>query len=164
METEKQLLQRNRESGPVGRESREQKESRESKENKESELDPEARALAVLERADIIVKEVKTSKKQMQNIFVNMQQVKATIKQLRALLQLQDDDNDDHHSAEQDKKRIQELRKKITLHQTELENMRHDLVCYQKEELEKQNLGLSAQALQEKAEKMVEQMIASVRE
>ena len=54
---------------------------------------------------DVIIKEVKTSKKQMQNIVLHMQQVTQAIQQLRQQLQLAQTD-DEVTSIKQDKKRI----------------------------------------------------------
>jgi hypothetical protein len=149
------------EQSEFGRRSREAEASRE---NKEGETDKELQAAAVLERADIIVKEVKQSKKQMQNIVLHMQQVQTTIAQLRAQLQLAQTD-DEVSSVKQDKKKIEELKKKIQGYLGELDKMHDDLVREQMEELKNGiGVGMSAEQLQKKAEEMVDELIRKVRE
>jgi len=64
----------------------ERERTRESRETKEGEKDPELQAAARLERAEYLVKEVKSSKKQMQNILRHVQEVKTLIQQLRTQL------------------------------------------------------------------------------
>jgi len=84
----------------------------ESRESKEGEVDAELKKASAMEKADYLVKEVKSSKKQMQNIVMHMQQVTQAIRQLRAQLQLVQDD-DDPASIKQDKKKVEELKLKI---------------------------------------------------
>ena len=140
----------------------ERRETREIKENKEN--DPELQAAATMERADLLVKEIKQSKKQMQNIFLHMQQVMQAIRQLRAQLQLAAN-NDDPASVKQDKEMIVKLKKKIVDYGSELEKMRHDLVREQMDELKNGiGVGLSAEQLKQKAEEMVEEMMAIIKE
>ena len=144
----------------LSRESRES--SAEFRENKEGEVDEELQKAAAMERADLVIKEVKSSQKQMQNIARNMQEVQKAIRQLRAQLQLAQN-NDDPVSVVQDKKRIEELKNKIAENISELENMREDLIREQLDELQKQNLGLSELELKNKAEELVEELINGMR-
>lgn len=141
------------------REAVEAKEVREGREN-----DAELKRASSLEKADIIVKEVKSSKKQMQNIVLHMQQVTVAIRQLRVQLQLAQTD-DDVSSVKQDSKRIEDLRVKIKDYVGELEKMSEDLVREQMEELKDGiGVGLSAGELRKRAEEMVEKMIVEIKQ
>jgi len=135
----------------------------EREKTKESEADAELKRAAVLERADFLVKEVKTNQKQMQNILLNIQQVLSLIQQLRAQLQLADDSNEPA-SVQQDKKRLAELKKKIADYSIELENMREDLTREQATELKRGiGAGWSEAELNEKAAMMVAEMIERIK-
>ena len=59
-----------------------------SPEFKENEIDPELAVAAAMERADYLVREVKTNKNQMQNIVLHMQAVLKAIRELREALEL----------------------------------------------------------------------------
>ena len=147
------------------RRSREARESSvESRESKEGEADPELKAAAAMERADVMIREVKSSKKQMQNIIRHIQEVQTAIRKLRAQLQLAQNDEDDT-SVKQDKKQVNELMIKIRGYVEELENMREDLIREQMEELENDMaIGASMEELKKKAEDMVDDMIRKVKE
>ena len=140
-------------------------ESRESgQESKEGSEDVEAmKKSAAMERADYLVKEVKTSQQQMQNIVRHMQEVQQAIRQLRAQLQLVQQDKDDA-SVAQDKKKIGELKNKISDYAGELGKMRDDLVREQTEELQGNiEVDLSAEELKQKSEEMVDEMINEIK-
>lgn len=138
--------------------------SQENRESKEGEINEELKRATAMEKVDILVKEVKGNKKQMQNILVHMQQVTSAIRQLRSQLQLAQTD-DDATSVRQDKKRIDELKKKIKEHVEEVEKMRGDLVREQIEELKNGiGVGMSSSELQEKAEEIVDRLIKEIKE
>lgn len=140
------------------KQSREREQSKESQENREGfEMDAQAEAAAAMERADLIVKDVKSTKNQMKNIVMNMHAVKQQIKQLRQLLQLTD--TDDGTSLEQDQKRVNELKKTIAGYTSELVSMRDDLIREQTEELMTQ--GATGDVI-EQATALVDRMIADV--
>ena len=152
-QSEQELRRRSREAGG------------ESKENREGgEGDAELQKATAMEKADIIVKEVKTSKKQMQNIALHMQTVMQTIRQLRAQLQLAQTD-DDVSSVKQDKKNLASLRLKIKEYIDEIEKMRADLIREQMNELKNGiGVGMTSEQLQRKAEELVQQLIDSAKE
>lgn len=155
LETEQEFRRKSREA---------QERAVEAREAKEGEVNEELKAAAAMERADYLVKEVKSSKQQMQNIVLNMQQVQNAIRQLRAQLQLAED-SDDPESVKQDKKKIAELKKKIVEHADELEKMRGDLVHEQIEELKNGvGAGMATEDLRAKAEAMVEEMIQEIKD
>lgn len=132
-------------------------------ENREGKEDAELKVAAAKERAEVIVKEVKQSKKQMQNIVVHMQVVLTAIRQLRQQLQLAQVD-DDISSVKQDKRQIEVLRKKIKEYGVELEKMREDLIREQLEELKNGvGVGLTSEELYKRAEEMVEELINEVK-
>jgi len=122
-------------------------------------MDAQAEAAAAMERADMIVKDVKSSKQQMKNIVMNMHAVKQQIQQLRQQLQLAD--NDDASSLRQDQKAVDELKKKISGHQQELLAMREDLIREQQEDLIEQKFVGDVMA---EAERLIDRMIADVME
>ena len=131
---------------------------------RENEPDAELKKAAAMERADVIIKEVKGNKKQMQNIVLHMQTVLQTIKQLRQQLQLAQVD-DDVTSVKADKKRVEELKRKIADYGFELEKMRGDMIREQIEELKGGiGVGMTVGQLQTKAEEMVEEMIEFAKE
>lgn len=147
MESEQDIFNRSRESKDLGHET------------KEAEINPELQAAASMERADYLVKEVKQSKKQMQNIVLHMQQVKQAIKQIRAQLQLQA--SADPTSLEQDQKQVEKLQEQIKQYQDELIKMKDDLIREQIEELKNSaGVTLSADQLKQKAEIMVNDLIS----
>lgn len=113
-------------------------ESEPRRETKESEKDPELQAAAAMERADYLVKEVKSSRQQMQNIMYNMQQVKAAITALRAQLQLADSNG--ASSLERDEEQIAKLQQQISQYSSELESMREGLVQEQTQQLKEEGL------------------------
>jgi len=94
----------------------------------------------------------------MQNILRHVQEVKTLIQQLRTQLQLVVSDDDDS-SVVQDKKVVEDLRKKIASYKSELHQMKDDLIRIQAEEFRKQGMVENAY---KRAEEMVERMLASV--
>lgn len=136
----------------TSRESREY--THESKEKKEGEKDKELLAAAALERADFLIGEVKSSKKQMQNIMVHMQQVLAAIKALREQLQISNDGADDS-SVVRDKKRVDELKDKIGEYKDELLKMKDELIAGYVKELQTTEPTLNSTQMQQKAEDLV---------
>lgn len=144
-------------------------------EQKEKQDEAELKAAAAMERADVLIREAKTSKKQMQNIVLHMQTVLSAIRQLRRQLQLAED-SDDPSSVKQDKKKVEELKKKIKEYGDELEKMREDLVREQIEELSRRErdpavagkngigVGMTTEELQRKAEELVEELIQQVKQ
>ncbi len=144
--------------------SREREKNYESRESKEGEISEELKRATAMEKADYLVKEVKSSKKQMQNIVIHMQQVTQAIRQLRAQLQLVED-SDDPSSIIQDKKKVEDLKNKIKSYGDELEKMRGDLVREEMAELKKGvGINMSEEDLRVKAEESVEKMIREIKE
>ncbi|MEK7644147.1 MAG: hypothetical protein AAB390_02485 [Patescibacteria group bacterium] len=136
----------------------------ESRETKENGKDKELEAAAAMERADFLIKEVKSSKKQMQNIVAHMQMVVAAIRQLRAQLQLvQTDDDENNPSLAKDKKRIDDLKKRIHEYSDEVERMREDLIREQVELLRAAEPKLTKEELNDRAVKMVEDLIGEIK-
>lgn len=112
METEKQYASQERER---------------AKELKEQEIDPELAKASAMERADLVAKEVKTNKKQLQNIALHMQQVLTAIQAIRQQLELRDD-VDDPMSVQQDKEKMRQLKEKIALYIDEVEHMKNEVI------------------------------------
>jgi len=132
--------------------------SYESKETRETEDSEELKAAAALERADYLVGEVKSTKKQMQNIVIHMQQVLAAIRDLRAQLQLQHKD-DQGQLLEGDQKRVTVLQQKIQEYRDELLKMKDELVSGFVEQLKNSGSTISETAMRAEAQKMVEDML-----
>ena len=142
----------------------EREKSYESRESREGEVDAEIKKATAMEKADYLVKEVKSSKKQMQNIVMHMQQVTQAIRQLRTQLQLVQDE-DDPTSVQQDKKKVEELKLKIKDYVEEVEKMREDLIREEMAELQKGvGVGLIGEDLRKRAEESVEKMIREIKE
>jgi hypothetical protein len=148
----------------LGRAAESSAEKRESKEVKEAEVDPELKAAATLERADYLVKEVKSGKQQMQNIVLHMQQVKQAIKKIRQQLQLVTNGDDDDRSVTQDEAQVEKLKKQITEYSKEIHAMKDDLVAAQITELQKTNPSAPQTELQTQALQMVEDLIGETQE
>lgn len=147
METEKKYTQQERER---------------TKEVREQEIDPELAKASMMERADILVKEVKTNQKQLQNIALHMQQVMAAIKQLRQQLQIQDDD-EDPSSIQHDKEKVEQLKKKIGEYIADLEGMKDAILRDLVLDLKKQKYPASDEELQRIAEMRYNKIIEEVR-
>ncbi|OGH85879.1 MAG: hypothetical protein A2493_02425 [Candidatus Magasanikbacteria bacterium RIFOXYC12_FULL_33_11] len=129
--------------------------------NKEKEITPEVKAAATMERADILVKEVKSIKQQLQNIMINITQVMQAIQALRQQLQLASSD-ENISSVEQDKKMIEKLKKKIAGHTDELLKMKENLITAQTIQLSEAEGGEITENLKNKATEMVENLIAQI--
>ena len=135
----------------------------EKKETKESELTPEERAAATKERAELLVKEVRTSKSMMKNILIHISQVKSLIKQIRAQLKLASQhDEDDTESTEQDKKKVFQLKQKIAEYRQELLAMKEELIRAEIIELQTTEPELSEADCEEKARHIVLQLITDI--
>lgn len=126
----------------------------ESKESREEDLTEEAKAAATRERAEYLVKEVKTNAQQIQNIVVHMQQVLSTLEVLRAELHVMH--GEDPASIVQDKKHIAKLREKIAAHKKELYEMKDELVAAIMHEEKNKKQTEHAGAVYERARKVVE--------
>ena len=124
-------------------------------------MSEEAKAAATMERADFLVKEVKSGKQQIQNIMLHMQQVLQAITALRQQLQLQTDET--ASSVEQDKEHMERLKKKIAEHKDELLKMKDELIGAQTEEIRNgEGAGLSDIQLRMKAQEMVERIMREI--
>ncbi|MBI2437034.1 MAG: hypothetical protein HYV41_04830 [Candidatus Magasanikbacteria bacterium] len=135
------------------------RESRESKEGKE--MDEAAKAAATMERADFLVKEVKSGKQQIQNIVIHMQQVLSAIQALRQQLQLKNDDA--VSSVSQDKKQVEKIKRKIAEHRDEIIKMKDELILAQVEQLrEGKAVGTSDEFLKKQAEEMIDRIMREV--
>lgn len=135
--------------------------ARESRESKEAERDPELQAAASKERADYLVKEVKTNQQQMQNIVMHVAQVQQALKKLRAELQLSE--QGDSMSVQQDKARIEALKKQIGEYMGELIAMKEDLIVFEMNELKKGGV-VGSDHLRSEAQKRVENMLRTLQE
>jgi len=134
--------------------------SKEAEKNKE--MTPEDKAAATMERADILVKEVKTSKQQMQNIMINVGQVLQAIKDLRAQLQIVANNDESISSVEQDKKAIEKLKKKISGHTDELLKMKEELITIHISQMSQASGIEINEDMKNKAREVVENLIAEV--
>mgnify|MGYP002638859100 FL=1 len=142
--------------------SNERERNYESRESREGEIDEELKKASAMEKADYLVKEVKTSKKQMQNIVLHINQVKQAIQKLRAQLDLVEEAVDPN-SIEQDKKKVDELKEKISQYKDEIISMREDLIIEQIDILQQENNSNYSDAeLRKKAQEKVDQMIEAI--
>lgn len=125
-----------------------------NKEIKEADIDAETKIGAAKERADFLIREVKSSKKQMQNILFHMQQVTNAIRDLRAELQLATN-QEDPASVRHDQARIDVLREKIKEYSSELMAMKEDLIREEMNSLEEQGFAGSLEERRARAEEIV---------
>ena len=129
---------------------------------KEKEMTPEAKAAATMERAEVLVKEVKSGKQQIQNIMMNMTQVMQAIKALRQQLQLAITNDESISSVEQDKKAIEKLKQKIAGHTEEILKMKEELITAQATQLSQEHGGEMTEDLKNRAREMVENIISQI--
>ena len=141
----------------------EARESREIKEGRESEGDEALKKAAAMERAEYLVREVQSNRKQMQHIIMNMLAVQKAIIALRAQLLLAEDSTD-AASVTQDKTRVARLKALIVGHKEELIAMRDDLIREQVHMLQEKKLSVSAEELTQQARVMVDTLLATVDE
>ncbi|HAZ28647.1 MAG TPA: hypothetical protein DCY48_02625 [Candidatus Magasanikbacteria bacterium] len=127
---------------------------------KEGQEHQEGREAAAMERADILVREVKNTKKQMQNILLHVQDVLQAIRALRGQLELAETAGDPM-SIVRDKAHVASLKAKLSTYQKELRNMRGDLLREQKQLLREQNpVTMWTEAeLNSRAERLVIQLL-----
>lgn len=134
---------------------------RESRETKENEDNAELKAAAAMERADYLVREVKTNKNQMQNIMLHMQAVLQAIRDLRSALALPQSRTDEA-STVQDKKRVEDLKQKILEYKDELLKMKDELFAEQIALLKQKQPAAAEETLRQEAEMMVKKILAEV--
>lgn len=135
----------------------------EMKESKEGEKDKELESAAAMERADLLIREVKSSKKQMQNIVIHMQEVMNAIRQLRAQLQLaQTDDDAKNPSVAKDKERIDELKERISKYSDEVLKMKDELIRDQTEILREGDPTMTSETVRQKATQVVEDILKEI--
>lgn len=145
------------------RRSREQMERAvESREKKEAEIDEELKTAAARERADYLVREVKSSQRQIRNIILHMREVLVALGQLRAQLQLSAQSTNTA-SIRQDKKRVEKLKKKIQMYKEELLKMKDDLIAEQIANLKQGQAGnASDEITRRQAEEMVNKIMKEI--
>lgn len=136
-----------------------------NKEKKEAEVSAEDRVAASKERADYLVKEVKNSQQQMQNILLHMAEVKKIIKQIRDELQLAHAPGTDN-SLREDDLRIKKLQQRIATYQEEILKMRDDLIRAEIDEIQKRNpqKKLSQTELSAEATQAVDTLIQNLQQ
>jgi hypothetical protein len=132
----------------------EKEKNKERREEKEGEVSEELKAAATRERAEYLIKEVKSTTKQVQNLVLHIQHVVAAIGALKTQLQLTIED--DPSSVTQDKKMVDALKRKITKHKKELMEMKGDLVEVLMKEGENKSLPIKTT---EEVTQMVERII-----
>ncbi|MFA7314570.1 MAG: hypothetical protein WC025_01400 [Candidatus Magasanikbacteria bacterium] len=134
--------------------------SREIEKNKE--MTPEAKAAATMERAELLVKEVKSNKQQIQNIMMNIANVLQAIQALYQQLQLVTKVDDNIPSVEQDKKMIEKMKKRIADHKDELLKMKEELIIFQAKQMAESSGVEIGEDLKNKARIMVENLLAQI--
>lgn len=125
---------------------------------KEREIDPELAKASVMERTDVLVKEVKTNKTQLKNIALHMQQVLAAIQVIRRELELQDM-QEDPASVQYDKEKMAQLRQQIADYIHDIEDMKDEVVRGMIEEMKQQQYPAPHEELQRIAEMRYEKMM-----
>lgn len=91
------------------------------------EFSEEAKAAATRERAEYLVKEVKSNTQQIKNIMVHMQHVVQALAILKAQLQVVNEEKP--ASVIADAKHIETLKQNIVAHKKELSHMKEEIIA-----------------------------------
>lgn len=126
----------------------------ERKENKENEAE---KKMAAMERAEKVSYEVKSTKKQMQNIVANMQQVVKAVQAIRIQLGL--GTGLSIPSVVQDEKRLDQLKSKLSKLIGQLSDLRIALIHEESEEIRKTHVDWDETKIQAEAERLAEEVI-----
>ncbi|OGH69135.1 MAG: hypothetical protein A2754_02535 [Candidatus Magasanikbacteria bacterium RIFCSPHIGHO2_01_FULL_47_8] len=125
-------------------------------EAKEKKEDEEAKKMAARERVEVVSREVKNTKQQIQNIIANMQQVVAAVAAIRVQLKLQDAAIP---SVAADEKSLVKLQKKLTSLTSEIEDLRKALLLEERRAVAEDHEDWTAEAIVEEAEKRVVEVL-----
>ncbi|MBU0545706.1 hypothetical protein KKA13_00420 [Patescibacteria group bacterium] len=128
----------------------------EARQEKEKEME---KKLGARERVEKVSYEVKSAKKQMQNIIVNMQQVVKAVHAIRVQLGLATGGSQTIPSVEKDKKTLEDLKKKLAKLNGQLSDLRVALVQEEIEEVRKEHSDWNEEQIQVEAEKLADAMI-----
>lgn len=133
---------------------------RAEKSQEAQEEDQEAKKMAARERVEVVSREVKTTKQQIQNIVGNMQMVLKAVAAIRA--QLQAPAGGSIPSVEQDKKRLDGLQKKLDGLFGEIGDLKKALLVEERKAVGEEHKGWSAEEIQQEAEKRVGEILRKV--
>ncbi len=132
-------------------------------ETKEGKEKAELKKAAARERAEIVSKEVKNTKQQIQNITANMQQVIKAVAAIRAQLKLAEQHEDNIPSVRSDKKRVEELNVKLMDLGSQLDGLKSALLEEEKKRLHDENSEWGIDRIEmvasESVEKILEQIV-----
>lgn len=131
-----------------------------SAESKEKGQEEAEKKMAARERVEVVSKEVKSTKQQIQNIMGNMQTVVKAVAAIRAQLQLAQNDN--IPSVKQDQKTLEALKKKLAGLRGELKDLRGALLVEERKSAQEQNPDWSAEQIDATANKQVEGLWAEL--
>lgn len=123
-------------------------------ENKEKGREEAEKKMAARERVEMVSREVKNAKQQIQNIMGNMQAVVKAVAAIRAQLQLAQ--GGDIPSAKQDQKALGALKKKLSGLYGELNDLRVALLVEQRKSAQEENPDWPAEQIEMAAKKQVE--------
>ena len=128
----------------------------ESKEKKEEEAE---KRMGAMERAEKVSHEVKSTKKQMQNIVANMQQVVKAVQAIRVQLGLGTNGSQSIPSVQQDQKALEDLKKKLSKLTGQLSDLRTALVHEEGEEMRKAHGDCGEEQINAEAERLAEELL-----
>jgi hypothetical protein len=115
------------------------------------------KAMGARERAEVVSSEVQSTKKHMQNITMNMQQVVKAVSALRAQLALADDGG--IPSVGQDQKVLEKLQQKMVDLKGRLKDLEMALIVEEKKKIMQENSGFSDEAVEAEAAKRVASLL-----
>jgi len=127
-------------------------------ESKETKEDKEAKKMAARERAEIVSREVKTTKQQIQNIVANMAAVVKAVAAIRAQLKMSDEDKD-IPSVKQDAKILAALKKKLDGLYGEIKDLKAALLIEERRDVEAEHGDWSAEEIAREAERRAEEIL-----
>ncbi|MFA7654319.1 MAG: hypothetical protein WCX97_04805 [Candidatus Magasanikbacteria bacterium] len=131
----------------------------ESKEDKEK---AELKKAAARERAEVVSKEVKNTKQQIQSIMASMQQVIKAVAAIRAQLQLAQQPEDNIPSVRSDKRRVGELNVKLMDLGSQLDGLKSALLEEERKRLREEG-KLNGATLEIEANRLVEEILAKLK-
>ncbi|MFA6486585.1 MAG: hypothetical protein WCT40_04450 [Candidatus Magasanikbacteria bacterium] len=132
-------------------------------ETKEGREKAEAKKAGARERAEVVSKEVKNTKQQIQHIMANMQQVIAAVRAIREQLQLAKNGEDEAiPSVRRDEQRIVGLKNKLMDLKSQLGDLKIALLAEEINRLREENPDLAMAYAQKQAEESVDRIMATI--
>ncbi len=129
-----------------------------NQEAKEKQVEEAEKKMAAKERVEMVGREVKSTKQQIQNITANMTQVLKAVAAIRAQLTIPHSD-DTVPSVARDKKNLEELRKKLDGLMGEIVDLKGALLGEEAKSVKEENPGWNGEAVMSEAKRRVSEVL-----